>query len=195
MPKIAVIYGSSRHNGTGDRVVNHFKKVASTIKDAEIKFLTVRDYDLPFFDDDVPLMVPDRQLTGNAQKWVEDVKDADGYLIITPEYNRSIPGVLKNGIDYLGYEIKGKPVKIVSYSINMAGGAKAATALVDMLHMLNAVALPTNTALSKAQEWLNEDGSFNRDADGYKYNIETAQNAVQEIIYYANALKDSPYQK
>ena len=169
--------------------------MASTIKDAEIKFLTVRDYDLPFFDDDVPLMVPDRQLTGNAQKWVEDVKDADGYLIITPEYNRSIPGVLKNGIDYLGYEIKGKPVKIVSYSINMAGGAKAATALVDMLHMLNAVALPTNTALSKAQEWLNEDGSFNRDADGYKYNIETAQNAFQEIIYYANALKDSPYQK
>ena len=195
MPKIAVIYGSSRHNGTSDRVVNHFKKVASTIKDAEIKFLTVRDYDLPFFDDDVPLMVPDSQLTGNAQKWVEDVKDADGYLIITPEYNRSIPGVLKNGIDYLGYEIKGKPVKIVSYSINMAGGAKAATALVDMLHMLNAVALPTNTALSKAQEWLNADGSFNQDADGYKYNVETAQNAFQEIIYYANALKDSPYQK
>ena len=140
-------------------------------------------------------MVPDRQLTGNAQKWVEDVKDADGYLIITPEYNRLIPGVLKNGIDYLGYEIKGKPVKIVSYSINMAGGAKAATALVDMLHMLNAVALPTNTALSKAQEWLNADGSFNQDADGYKYNVETAQNAFQEIIYYANALKDSPCQK
>lgn len=43
-------------------------------------------------------------------------------------------------------EIKGKPVKIVSYSINMAGGVKAATALVDMLHMLNAIALPTNTA-------------------------------------------------
>ena len=98
---------------------------------------------------------------------------------------------MKNGIDYLGYEIKGKPVKIVSYSINMAGGAT----LVDMLHMLNAVALPTNTALSKAQEWLNADGSFNRDADGYKYNVETAQNAFQEIIYYANALKDSPYQK
>lgn len=195
MTKIAVIYGSSRDNGTGDKVLNHFKKVAEEITDAEIKFLTVRDYELPFFNDDVPLMVPDRELTGNVKKWVEDVKDADGYLIITPEYNRSIPGVLKNGIDYLGYEIKGKPVKIVSYSINMAGGAKAATALVDILHMLNAVALPTNTALSKANEWLNEDGSFNKEAAGYKYNTETAKNAFEEIIYYTNALMDSPYKK
>ncbi len=55
--------------------------------------------------------------------------------------------------------------------------------------------MPLHYQPIRRQEWLNADGSFNQDADGYKYNVETAQNAFQEIIYYANALKDSPYQK
>ena len=195
MSKISVIYGSSREGGTGDRVLNHFKNIAKETENEKTNFLTVKDYNLPFFKGEPPLMVPNRELSGSPEKWINDINESDGYLIITPEYDRSIPGVLKNGIDYIGYEIKGKPVKIVSYSINMAGGARAATAMVDILHTLGAIVLPTDTSLGKAQEWLNKDGSFNKDSEGYKYNKDTAKQAFNEIIYYTRLLKNNPYKR
>lgn len=195
MVKIAIIAGSSRVNGTGDRVLNHFKRVLKDYNDVDAQFMVVRDYDLPFYDGQPPLAIPDRHVLGKAEKWVNDIKEADGYIILTPEYNRSVPGVLKNGIDYLGYEIQGKPVKIVSYSVNIPGGNRAATALVDILHTLNAVVLPTNVSLGQAQKWLNEDGSLNESDDSCQFYMKTAQTVADEIQYYAQTLKNSPYRK
>ena len=70
------------------------------------------------------------------------IRDADGILIATPEYNYSVPGVLKNAIDwasrpYGDNAFDGKPVAIMSASIGMLGGARAQYHLRQMFVFLN----------------------------------------------------------
>ncbi|MBV2180107.1 MAG: NAD(P)H-dependent oxidoreductase [Castellaniella sp.] len=81
---------------------------------------------------DVPLYNSDMQAQGfpaSVQRIAEQAAQADAFLIATPEYNYSIPGVLKNTIDWLsrvpGTPFQGKPVAIASASMGGLGGARA----------------------------------------------------------------------
>ncbi|WP_306436942.1 NADPH-dependent FMN reductase [Rhodococcus sp. 06-235-1A] len=60
----------------------------------------------------------------STKKWAQVVSELDGFIIVTPEYNHSIPGVLKNALDYLYAEWNNKSVGFVSYG--SAGGTRAA---------------------------------------------------------------------
>jgi chromate reductase len=80
---------------------------------------------IPLFDQDLENRMPER-----VKEFKAKIKAADAILIATPEYNYSIPGVLKNAIDwasrpYGDNSFEGKPVAIMSASIGLLGGARA----------------------------------------------------------------------
>jgi NAD(P)H-dependent FMN reductase len=137
--KLAVIIGSTREGRATDKLAAWVAKGAAEA--AEIEVLDLRDYELPFFDEQIPPRYnPNRTPSAAVQKWLDKVAEFDGYFIVTPEYNRSIPGVLKNALDNLGNEIADKPVALVAHG--SVGGAQAVASLRITIPGNGAVTLP-----------------------------------------------------
>jgi NAD(P)H-dependent FMN reductase len=100
-------------------------EVVKGVDSAEVELVDLKDYTMPLFADAVE--PNDRKgLHENhvVQKWLEKLAEADGFIIITPEYNHSIPSALKNALDYPYKEWNNKPVGYVSYG-GLAGGSRA----------------------------------------------------------------------
>ncbi|MBI4407126.1 MAG: NAD(P)H-dependent oxidoreductase, partial [Candidatus Kerfeldbacteria bacterium] len=112
MAKLSVILGSTREGRLGERVATWVMQQAS-----QAELLDLKAINLPFYDE---AKTPDN-LNGKyshpaAQLWRDKIVASDCLVFITPEYNHSYPGVLKNAIDYMFSDWKGKSYIIVSYS-------------------------------------------------------------------------------
>jgi len=94
---------------------------------------------LPLYDADIE---NDEGFPASVLELADAVRAADGVIIVTPEYNYSVPGVLKNAIDWVsrvpGQPFSGKPVLIQSASPGMLGGARAQYHLRQILVFLEA---------------------------------------------------------
>ncbi|MFE5088741.1 NADPH-dependent FMN reductase [Streptomyces mirabilis] len=124
MTKIGIILGSTRPNRNGEQVAKWVYDVASRRGDAEYELVDLRDYPLPHLDEPMSAAWgPDYQ-HDHTKQWSEKIASFDGFVIVTPEYNHSTSGVLKNAIDYLYREWNNKAVGFVSYG--GVGGARAA---------------------------------------------------------------------
>ncbi|WP_375140492.1 NADPH-dependent FMN reductase [Cohnella herbarum] len=127
MLKIAVLIGSLRQG-------SYNMQLAHTMKERYINKLDLEIADirsLPFFDQDIELNPP-----SVVKELLRKITAADGVLIITPEYNWSVPGVLKNAIDWLSRVDKvliGKPVMTAGVSPGMMGTIRAQLHLREIL--------------------------------------------------------------
>lgn len=126
---IVVIVGSLRKESFSLKIANTLAKLAP----ASLKLDVVTPHGISFFNQDLEAAPP--------ADWVafrEKIQKSDGVIFVTPEYNRSIPGVLKNAIDvasrpYGKSSFMGKPVGIVSNSPGPLGGVSAAKNLQNVL--------------------------------------------------------------
>ena len=123
MTKIGIILGSTRPNRNGEQVAKWVYDVASRRDDAEYELVDLRDYPLPHLDEPMSAAWGDYR-HDHTKQWSEKIASFDGFVIVTPEYNHSTSGVLKNAIDYLYKEWNNKAVGFVSYG--GVGGARAA---------------------------------------------------------------------
>ncbi|BCJ59627.1 FMN reductase [Micromonospora endophytica] len=123
MTKIGIILGSTRPNRNGEQVAKWVYDIASRRADAEFELVDLRDYPLPHLDEPVSASFGQYQHE-HTKQWAAKIGSFDGFIIVTPEYNHSTSGVLKNAIDYLFAEWNNKAVGFVSYG--GAGGARAA---------------------------------------------------------------------
>ncbi len=122
MLKIAILVGSTRPNRKSEAVARWVYEQASQRSDAEFELIDLREVNLPLFDE--PLPPSRRQYTHEHTKaWSAKIAAFDAFIFVTPEYNHSIPGVLKNAIDFLYYEWHDKAAAFVSYGT--AGGSRA----------------------------------------------------------------------
>lgn len=126
---VAVIVGSLRKQSFSLRIANAFGKLAP----ASLTLHNVTLNDLSFFNQDLEAAPPADWL-----KFRETIQASDAVLFVTPEYNRSIPGALKNAIDvgsrpYGKSSFLGKTVGIVSSSPGPLGGVSAAMHLKQLL--------------------------------------------------------------
>jgi NAD(P)H-dependent FMN reductase len=120
--KIAIIIGTTRANRFGDKPAQWISDIASSRSDMETEILDLRDYPLPFFDEVASnAWVPSKNEV--AQRWQKKIAEFDGYIFVTAEYNRGIPAVLKNAIDYAYPEWNRKAAAYVGYG--SVGGARA----------------------------------------------------------------------
>jgi NAD(P)H-dependent FMN reductase len=120
--KIGIILGSTRPGRNGKAVADWVLDKAQARVDADYDLIDLADHPLPHMDEPMPPMLG--QYAGEHTKvWAATIAPYDGYVFVTPEYNHSTSGVLKNAIDYLYAEWINKAAAFVSYG--SVGGARA----------------------------------------------------------------------
>ncbi|MBS7641525.1 NAD(P)H-dependent oxidoreductase [Candidatus Bathyarchaeota archaeon] len=146
-------------------------------KNAKLEILDLEG--LPLFNQDLEYDMPE-----TVKRFKSKIKEADALLIATPEYNSSIPGVLKNALDwasrpYGDNSLEGKPVAIMSASIGMLGGARAQTHLRQILSSLNAyVVNKPEVMVNFANEKFDAEGKL-RDERAEAYIRQLLENLVK----------------
>jgi chromate reductase len=143
---------------------------------------------IPPYNQDLENTPPER-----VNEFKEKIKSADALLIATPEYNYSVPGVLKNAIDWAsrpktGNPLEGKPVAIMSASIGRLGGARAQYHLRQSFVFLNMH--PVNQP-----EVMLPSAADNIDANGRLTNEQTRQlirQLLEALVAWTIRLKGKP---
>lgn len=188
MTKIAVIIGATREGRSTDKLANWATKEVA--KHAEVEVLDLRDYPMPFFDEAIsPRYNPDRQPVAEVKKWLDKVAEFDGYVVVTPEYNRTMSAVLKNAIDYLDYQMEHKPVALIAHG--SAGGAQAIASLRMAFPGVGALTTPQPLFFTdRVGEAIDEQGILKAELAENPYGPQANLAAQAEaLVKYAEALK------
>lgn len=128
MANILVVTGSVRPNSVNEKVVPIVVKQLEE-KGASVTIADLKELDMPFFDAPVPASNPDFAPTHEGVKrWTAMVDQADGVVLVTPEYNHTMSPVQLNAVDWIGNEWKDKPVALVGYGWTSGAGQAHATA-------------------------------------------------------------------
>ncbi|HBY73404.1 MAG TPA: NADPH-dependent FMN reductase [Candidatus Kerfeldbacteria bacterium] len=129
MAKLSVILGSTREQRMGERVATWVMHYVSTAELLDLKVI-----DLPLYNEPkTPDELAGKYSSPVAQKWRDKIMATDKIIFVTPEYNHSYPAALKNAIDYMFNDWKGKSYIIVSYSTGAYGGVRGAMQLRGLL--------------------------------------------------------------
>ena len=121
--RIGIIIGSTRPGRVGDQVAKWVREHASARSDAEFELVDLADFALPHLDEAVPPSMG-QYAQEHTKAWAQKVDSFDGYIFVTPEYNHSTSGALKNALDFVYREWNDKAAGLVSYGA--AGGTRAA---------------------------------------------------------------------
>ena len=122
-PRVAIILGTTRDARFGDKPAEWIAARARARGDWEVEIVDLKDFDLPLFNEAASnAWMPSED--PRAIAWQKKVGEFDGFIFVTPEYNRSITGALKNALDQAYVEWNRKAFGIVSYG--GAGGTRAA---------------------------------------------------------------------
>jgi NAD(P)H-dependent FMN reductase len=170
--KIAVIIASTRPGRVGDQVGKWVFENASHDA-AEFELVDLADYNLPNLG----------QPTEDVARWSATIASFDGFIFVTPEYNHSIPGGLKNAIDYLRDEWWNKAAGIASYG--SIGGARATEHLRGILGELKVADVRQHLMFSLFTDF--EGGSKFTPAVAQK--LPELQELVNQVVSWAGALK------
>jgi NAD(P)H-dependent FMN reductase len=130
MDRLQVIVGSIRPERQVEPVTRWVVGRASARKEFEVETLDLRDWPLPMFAEGMETIGDFADPTYSApivKRWNQKIAEADAYVFITPEYNHSIPAVLKNAIDsvFVSFAFRNKPAAFIGYSGGVVGGARA----------------------------------------------------------------------
>ena len=152
--QIAVVVGSLRKDSFNRKLANAIAKLAPP----EFSFKHVQIGDLPLYNQD-----DDVNQAESVKRLKSEIKGAQGILFVTPEYNRSLPGVLKNAIDHAsrpyGQNVwAGKPAGVIGASIGVIGTAMA------QQHLRNVLAFLDVPTLSQPEAFIHAKDEFFDDA-------------------------------
>ncbi len=164
-PKILAFAGSTRIDSFNKKLV----KIAATGAaegGSDVTVIDLRDFAMPLYDGDLEQQ---EGLPSNARKLKDLMLSHQGFLISSPEYNSSISGVLKNTIDWTSRQsqgeeslacFKGKVAGIMSASPGGLGGLRGLVHVRAILENISVLVIPEQTAISKAHEVFNTDGTL-----------------------------------
>lgn len=174
MLKIGIILGSTRPGRVSPQVGKWVKELADKRGDASYEIVDIADYKLPFFGE------PGEE--EQIKAWAEKLDSLDGFVFVTPEYNHSITGALKNALDLAQEEWNNKAAGIVSYG--STGGARAAEHLRGILGELLVADVRTHPTLSLFTDF--ENFSTFKPQDLHLTNITLM---LDQVIAWSGALK------
>ncbi len=135
------------------------KQAVSAFGDADV---TEADLNLPLYDGDLEAA---EGIPASVQKLADQIKEADAIVISSPEYNKGIPGVLKNALDWIsrveGAVLKGKPTVVISAAAGRTGGETAQFMVNHCLSQLQVHLLPGPSVLvASAMKEFDEAGNL-----------------------------------
>jgi len=148
--KVAVVVGSLRKDSFNHKLATALARLAPP----DFEFAHVRIDDLPLYNQD-----DDADPAESVKRLKASVKSAQALLFVTPEYNRSFPGVLKNAIDHAsrpyGQSVwGGKPAGVIGVSVGAIGTSLAQQHLRNVLAYLDVPTLNQPEAFIQAKESL-----------------------------------------
>jgi NAD(P)H-dependent FMN reductase len=182
--KIAVIIGSTRATRFGDKPARWIHDIASQRNDITVEILDLRDYPMPFFDEVASnAWVPSQNEV--AERWQKKVAQFDGYIFVTAEYNRGIPAVLKNALDYAYPEWNRKPAAVVGYG--SVGAARAAEQL--RLIAIELQMAPTRTGVHIQGADFMAVWKHGKEIAELPYLRQNATDMLDQLVWWTKSLK------
>ena len=180
--KVKAIIGSTSSTSFNLKIVEHIRNRYADQLEVTPVFIN----DLEHFSIDT-----ENTPSENVKEFKDNVKDSDAVLFAVPEYNFSIPGTMKNAIDWLSrggdFTIQGKPAFIIGASMGVLGSVRAQLHLREILSnpALAPVILPGNEVyIGSIHEKINEAGEVTDEAT-----IEFLDTVVQNFIEFYNKTK------
>jgi NAD(P)H-dependent FMN reductase len=178
-PRIGVILSTIRPGRFADTAARWFLDLASRRSDLAFEVLDLRDYALPFFG------APDAAGSSVVERWLAKLNELDGIVFITAEYQHSIPGVLKNALDYVGLQLYRKPVAFVGY-----GGVGAARAVQQLkLICLELKTVPVPVAVHVGLEVMQAVKEKGKALSDFDFLNGRAATLLEELAWWAHTLK------
>jgi len=178
--RLEIIIASNRPGRLGDQIGKWVADYAEHNSDFEIGISDLAEIDLPFLDEPHPPAM--QQYTKeHTKQWSKIVDAADAFIVVTPEYNLTMPPSLLNAVDYLNREWKRKPVGFVGYGIT--GAVRSIQTAKLLFSTLNVMPIPYLVALV---------GVFKPAVDTYEVleqHEKDAQKMLDELFVWAEALK------
>ena len=124
---------------------------------AETLLLDLREYDLPFSSGNPR----ERNYPEDVYRLREEIRNADGVILGSPEYHGGMSGVLKNALDLMGFkEFEGKLIGLVGVSGGVMGASNALVSLRNVGRALHAWVIPEQVSIPRAWQKFNQDGSL-----------------------------------
>src|SRR5271170_2241210 len=172
---LPVLAGTTREQRKSIYAAQLVVEVGKTINGVETELIDPKDFNFPGDGND-----PE----GKDPKYTEITKRADGFFIVSPEYNHSFPGSLKRMLDSELQNYIHKPVAFAGASSQQWGGVRAIEALVNTVRELGLVSTFADVQFPKVQELFNEDGVLQNES--YR---EYVKGSWAELIWMAKVLK------
>lgn len=180
--RIAIIAGSTRPNRKAAAVAQWAHEIAARRGDAEYEIVDVAMFRLPLLDEPMPPLYG--QYTHEHTKtWAAKIASFDGYVFVTPEYNHSTSGALKNAIDYLFAEWNNKAAGFIGY-----GGASGTRAIEHLRQIVAEVMIAdvrVSVGLSLFEDFENFTAFKPRDT-----HIQTLGTMLDQLIAWSGALRN-----
>ena len=189
MSKLLVIVGSTRPGRAADLVVPWVTSRARPHGGFEVEVADLRDWPLPIFAEHQGTIGDISDPTYSdpiVRAWNQKVKQSDAFIVVTPEYNHSLPGGLKNAIDtvWLSFGFRNKPVAAVGYSGSIGGGIRAIEHLVHVFVETEAVPLRNTVVIPFVRTAFGADGEPADPETGIRLQV-----MLDDLAWWSSALE------
>lgn len=184
---IKVIAGSTREGRFSNTAAAWIAAEVKKQKDVEVEILDLIEYEMPFFNEAVSPSYKQTPYTNKAVvRFTKKIAEADGFVIVTPEYNHGTSAVLKNALDWVYSEWNNKAVGFVSYG--SVGGARA----VEQLR-LNAIELQMapirNSVHIPGEQYFPVLFGKAKAADLFAAMTDQAEALITQLVWWSRAVK------
>jgi NAD(P)H-dependent FMN reductase len=152
MLRVAVIIGSTRPGRKAEAVARWVADIAAKRRDASFEVVDIADFNLPLLDESLPPAM-NQYAQMHTKVWAAKIATFDAFVFVTPEYNHSMSGALKNAIDFLFREWNDKAAGFVGYGA--AGGTRAVESLRLVMGEIKIADVRSQVALSLFSDFEN----------------------------------------
>jgi len=189
--KLQIIVGSTRPTRAADKVAPWVVSRAALHEAFETEVIDLRDWQLPMFGEHMGSIGDPTDPSYSDQivrQWNRKIAEADAYLVITPEYNHSVPGELKNAIDsvFVSFAFRNKPMAMVGYSGGIGGAIRAIEHLTQIAVEVEAAPLRSTVVLPFVDKAFTEDGAPADPATEISLQI-----LLEDLTWWAAALSNA----
>lgn len=182
--KIVIFYGSVRSERQGIKAARFIVKKCQERKH-EVTLIDPVEYPLPLLDKMYKEYDPDKA-PPVLQRMAKVIIPADAYIVVSGEYNHTIPPALANLMDHFLDEYFWKPSGIVCYSAGSFGGVRASIALRSMLAEMGTSSIPSVLPIPRVQDAFTDDGTPTDERSHQR-----AAEFLEELEWYASALREA----
>jgi NAD(P)H-dependent FMN reductase len=182
MLNVGIIIGSTRPGRKADSVGRWVHEIAAKRGDASYEVVDIAEFNLPHLDEPMPPSFG-QYSKPHTKAWAQKIDGFDAFIFVTPEYNHSTSGALKNAIDFLFREWNDKAAGFVSYGA--AGGTRAVEHLRLVMGELKVADVRSQVALSLFHDF-EQFTTFNPG----KHHEGSVHAMLDDVVAWGQALRD-----